>query len=153
MYSLKQLPPVLGSYMLFFNIKQVCLFSCSISFSWKNKFIAGQLNGNSAYCLRLKLHSPSPVLPRELVQYRVLFHTHFFIFPLSILLFRVLFPNLYCRRAAGSIYQPPAQVVLFPVEENLAYIRQKTVRRRLFHFYLYLCTFSYSLMNVLLSET
>ena len=99
-YSLKELLPTLGSHTLCFDRKQICLFSCSISFSWK------KINLSWASWMEILLTEAPP--PYRLTQ------GNFAIYPGStplslffqspsffFLLFRVPFQKLACGSAAG----------------------------------------------------
>lgn len=112
--------------MLCFSTRQICLFSCSISFSWQKKNYCRPAGWK--YCLLFISEAASlPLLsyPENLFT-RDLMHTHVFIsslLPFFLFFLRLLFQKLNFGGAAGTVEQPPAHVILLPGEENLARIK------------------------------
>lgn len=101
-YSLKELLPTLGSHMLCFYRKQICLFSCLISFSWKK---INLLWASWMEILLTEVPLRLTVLPRETFQYIRVPHPclYFSSLHLFFLLFRVPFQKLDCGWAAGRV--------------------------------------------------
>lgn len=158
MCSLKPLLPTLGSHVLCFNMKKMCLFPCSISFSWEKKSVCcGPAEWKSCLLFMNWCCFPSTVLPWGFLQHTLTPHPGlYFSSPPTPASFFCqdtvskarLWPNSWQRGAATCTSRFPPNGRKFSTHKRKAVWGVGSVQ-----FCLYLCTFSYTLMNVLLSET